>query len=137
MPEIKTHRSIDRELFGTPVAVEPGWARVELRTRHEMAVDDEGLVHGGFVFGLADHAAMLAVNHPHVVLGAADVRFLEPVQVGERVLADAHAAEGEGKKRQVQVSVYRVREDAVEDVMTGTFTCFVLDHHVLRKEGPA
>jgi acyl-coenzyme A thioesterase PaaI-like protein len=48
-----------------------------------MAVDDRGLVHGGFVFGLADHAAMLAVNDPNVVLGAASTRFLKPVRVGE------------------------------------------------------
>jgi acyl-coenzyme A thioesterase PaaI-like protein len=44
-----------------------------------MAADQRGLVHGGFTFGLADYAAMVAVNDPNVVLGAAEVRFLAPV----------------------------------------------------------
>ncbi len=129
-PTIATHRRIDRSVWGEPVAVDSGWARVELRTRPEMAVDEQGLIHGGYLFGLADHAAMLAVNHPNVVLGAAEVRFLKPVRVGERILADAHADEATGKKRRVEVSVYRVGEE-VEDLLVGTFTCLVLDHHVL------
>ena len=66
-----------------------GTARVGLTTLPEMAVDAAGLVHGGFVFGLADHAAMLAVNDPYVVLGSAAVRFLRPVRVGERLIAEA------------------------------------------------
>ena len=47
-----------------------------------MAADGRGLVHGGFTFGLADFAAMCAVNDPNVVLGAATCKFLAPVQVG-------------------------------------------------------
>lgn len=128
--EIQTHQRIDRRLFGEPLFVEPGFARLELHALDEMVVDDRGLIHGGFLFGLADHAAMLAVNHPNVVLGAAEVRFLKPARVGERLLADAHLHEEDGKKRRVEVSVYRVG-DEVEDVMTGTFTCLVLDRHVL------
>ena len=133
MPHLKisTHQRIDQSQWGEPVAVEPGWARVELRTRPEMTVDDEGLVHGGYLFGLADHAAMLAVNHPNVVLGSAEVRFLKPVRAGERLLADAHADDAEGRKRRVEVHVYRFVQDGAEDVMTGMFTCIVLDHHVL------
>jgi acyl-coenzyme A thioesterase PaaI-like protein len=49
-----------------------------------MVVDAHGLVHGGFVFGLADYAAMLAVNDPNVVLGAAEARFLKPVRRGDQ-----------------------------------------------------
>jgi acyl-coenzyme A thioesterase PaaI-like protein len=92
-----------------------------------MVVDEAGLVHGGFVFGLADYAAMLAVNHPHVVLGAAECRFLAPVQVGEEVEASAALREEAGRKRQVEVEVQR----GADKVFTGTFTCFVLDQHVL------
>ena len=69
---IQTHRAIDHALCGRPVRVEADFCRVELTTTPDMAVDASGLVHGGFIFGLADHAAMVAVNHPNVVLGAAD-----------------------------------------------------------------
>ena len=70
---------------------------------------------------------MIAVNHPHVVLGASDVKFLKPVRVGDTVLAQAQVREVEGKKYSVSVSVTK---DA-QVVFQGTFTCFVLDKHVL------
>jgi len=100
---------------------------VELLTIPSMAVDESGLVHGGYVFGLADYAAMIAVNHPNVVLGSSDVKFLKPVRVGETVIATASAEARQGKKQIVTVSV--TRNDDV--VFSGSFTCFVLDKHVL------
>jgi acyl-coenzyme A thioesterase PaaI-like protein len=92
-----------------------------------MQVDASGLVHGGFVFGLADYAAMIAVNHPNVVLGAANVKFLKPVVVADVVQATATVREEKGKKRVVAVQV--LRKD--EPVFEGEFICFVLDRHVL------
>ena len=125
--KIDTHRQIDQNLCGTPLFVEDGQSRVELVTTDRMAVDEAGLVHGGFIFGAADYAAMIAVNHPHVVLGASDVKFLKPVRVGETVIAQARVQEIKGKKYWVSVSVSK---DDVE-VFQGMFTCFVLDKHVL------
>lgn len=126
-----THLAIDHALCGEPVRLEPGFAEVRLTTVQAMVVDDRGLVHGGFVFGLADHAAMLAVNDPNVVLGAASTRFLKPLRVGEAVVARARvggeAGATSGRKRTVAVEVLR----GDEPVMTGEFTCFVLDRHVL------
>jgi len=87
------------------------------------------LVHGGFVFGLADYAAMLAVNHPHVVLGSASTRFLAPVRVGEILDAQADVKGRKGRKCMVDVKVSR----AGEEVLTGELTCFILDRHVLDK----
>lgn len=124
---LDTHREIDRELCGTPLQVDVDFSRVEMRALERMAVDASGLTHGGFIFGLADHAAMIAVNHPNVVLGGADVRFLKPVRTGEVVVAEARVAPGEGKKRLVRVSVAREEEP----VFTGEFVCFILERHVL------
>jgi acyl-coenzyme A thioesterase PaaI-like protein len=126
----RTHTAIDPRLCGTPVALEPGTARVELETVPEMAADERGLVHGGFVFGLADYAAMLAVNHPHVVLGSAQTRYLKPVVVGERLLAAASLLEEDGRKRRVAVEVRR-GDRGGDVVMTGELLCFVPDRHVL------
>ena len=70
-----------------------------------MAADKSGLVHGGFVFGLGDYAAMLAVNHPNVVLGSADVKFLSPVQVGDTLEARASVQKVDGKKQVVEVVI--------------------------------
>lgn len=125
--EIKTHRLINTRYCGAPVKVAEGVSRVELLTTADMAVDDRGLVHGGFIFGLADHAAMIAVNHPNVVLGASEVKFTKPVRVNETVIADARVTTAEGRKQIVSVSVSR----GEELVFKGDFSCFVLDKHVL------
>jgi acyl-coenzyme A thioesterase PaaI-like protein len=122
-----THLAIAPQWSGTPVALKPGHAQVILSTTPEMAADARGLVHGGFVFGLADYAAMLAINDPNVVLGAADFRFLKPVAVGDVLLADARLESELGKKRLVRIEVRR----GDTAVLIGTCTCFVPEHHVL------
>jgi len=125
--DIQTHHRIDQELCGQPAELQPGYCRVDFTAIDRMAADDKGLVHGGYVFGLADYAAMLAVNDPHVVLGAADVKFLKPVAINDQLTAEARVESVSGKKHQVMVSVTR---DTLT-VMEGVFTCFVLDQHVL------
>jgi len=127
MTRPNTHLGIDPTLCGTPVTLGDGTATVSLETVPAMTADDRGLVHGGFVFGLADYAAMLAVNDPNVVLGAADTRFTAPVRLGDTVVAEATRATTKGRKHVVEV-VARVGDT---EVFTGTFTTFVLDHHVL------
>lgn len=122
-----THLGIDRGLCGVPMSLEEGAASVHLQTLPSMVADAQGLVHGGFVFGAADYAAMLAVNDPNVVLGASECRFLAPVRVGEVVELRARVVGDKGRKRTVEVSA-RVGD---QTVLTGTFTCFVLDEHVL------
>ena len=118
---------INTQLCGAPTEIDDGRATAELTTTKEMAVDEQGLVHGGFVFGLADHAAMLAVNDPNVVLGSAETKFTAPVRVGETVTASAKVLETKGKKRVIEVDA-RVDD---RQVLTGTMTAFVLDAHVL------
>ena len=122
-----THLLTNTRLVGAVSQLAPGHATVRLAPTADMEVDARGLVHGGFVFGLADYAAMLAVNDPNVVLGAAETRFLAPVTRGITLEAIADVTVTKGRKRQVQVRVMRGQSC----VMTGSFTCFVLDRHVL------
>jgi uncharacterized protein (TIGR00369 family) len=125
--DIRTHHFIDQELCGQPVDLQAGYCRVAFTATDRMAADDKGLVHGGFVFGLADYAAMLAVNDANVVLGAASVKFLKPVSVGDRIVAEARVSEVNGRRHVVAVQVSRHDETLLE----GQLTCFVLDRHVL------
>ena len=125
--DIRTHGGIDRELCGTAQDLAEGFSRVRLHTSERMAVDESGLVHGGFIFGLADYAAMIAVNHPNVVLGAAEVRFLKPVKVNDVVVAEANVDSHEGKKSTVTVTV----KGGEAEVFKGRFVCFSLDKRVL------
>ncbi len=127
MTEPNTHPKIDRALCGEPVSLAEGEATARFVATDAMNTDERGLVHGGFVFGLADYAAMLAVNDPHVVLGSADVRFVAPVKVGDEVIASAKVTEEKGKKRVLAVSA-KVGDT---EVLAGTMVAFVLEKHVL------
>lgn len=122
-----THLAISPTWVGTPVDLSQGRAVAQLITRKEMCADDKGLVHGGFAFGLGDYAAMLAVNDPNVVLGAAETKFLAPVRCGEVMVATAEVLTEQGKKREVECRI------TVQDriVFEGRFTCFVLPQHIL------
>ncbi|CCH50416.1 PaaI family thioesterase [Pseudodesulfovibrio piezophilus] len=124
---IQTHHTIDRTLCGEPIMVENGTSHVRMECTEEMGADSSGLIHGGFIFGLADYAAMLAVNHPNVVLGAAETRFLKPSRIGNTLVAKAHDTTPHERKHTVHVDVFC--ED--EQVFTGTFTCFVTPNHIL------
>ena len=125
--EIRTHNKVSEKLVGKPVLLKPNQSVIELKSCDEMVVDETGLIHGGFSFGLADYAAMLAVNHPYVVLGSAMIRFIAPVKLGETMIASAKVVEEDGKKRIVTVEV-KVEEKIV---LKADLTCFVLDSHVL------
>ncbi len=127
MIDIRTHLAIDQALCGKPLFIKEGESQVAFTALTEMAADKSGLVHGGFVFGLGDYAAMLAVNHPNVVLGSADVKFLSPVQVGDTLEARASVQKVDGKKQVVDVVI----RQGDKKVFTGRFTCFVLETHVL------
>lgn len=127
MVQANTHLKTSKQWVGSLVELGEGRATVELETQAAMAVDDHNLVHGGFIFGLADYAAMLSINHPNVVLGGCSNRFLKPVVTGERVVAKATLAREEGKKKIVEVTVTR----GDDTVFTGEFTCFIPEKHVL------
>lgn len=128
MEPIRTHVRADPRWVGRITAHGEGTARATVDALPEMAVDDRGLIHGSFVFGVMDLAAMVAVNHPNVVLGGSSLRLVAPVRVGDRVEAEATGGAVGARKREVQVT-------ATVDgrpVAKGTFTCFVLDRHVLQ-----
>jgi uncharacterized protein (TIGR00369 family) len=129
--EQRTHERIAAHLCGKPTELSEGRARVVLDVSAEMAADGRGLAHGGFTFGLADYAAMLAVNEPTVVLAGATLKFLGPVVVGDRVEADASVDRIDGKKRWVRVVVRR----AGQPVLEGELFAVVPDRHILDGKG--
>jgi acyl-coenzyme A thioesterase PaaI-like protein len=51
-----THLSVSEDLVGKVERIESGkFAQVSLTVDSRMRVDEKGLVHGGFAFGLADY----------------------------------------------------------------------------------
>jgi acyl-coenzyme A thioesterase PaaI-like protein len=125
---LKTHLAINQTLCGQLLSIDEGIAIVKINTTSEMVVDDHKLVHGGFIFGAADYAAMAAVNDPNVVLGSAEVKFLKPSKSGDSVILKAKVTEANGKRRRVDVEGV---DEAGTIIFSGIFSCFVLEKHVL------
>jgi len=95
-----------------------------------MAVDEEGLVHGGFTFGAADFCAMASVNEPYVVLvRSSNCEFMAPVKVGDIVEFNGQILMRE--KRKVEVEVIGTLNEI--KVFQGIFGCVILDKHVLKR----
>lgn len=124
--QLNTHLNVNTALCGKVVKLNTGYAEVLLHTTQQMSSDSQGLVHGGFIFGAGDYAAMSAVNDPYVVLGSSSSKFVAPVKVGEAVLCKASVVREKGKKRIVEVQAFVERQLVFE----GEFTTFVLDKHV-------
>ncbi|WP_136688260.1 PaaI family thioesterase [Halorhabdus amylolytica] len=128
MVDQRTHEQTSEAFVGRPVEIGEETAVVELETTAEMAVDETGLVHGGFVYGAADYAAMLAVNEPTVVLTGSDVAYPNPTQVDETVRATATVADRDPRP---SVDVTAEVVESGEVVLSGTFDCAVPSEHVL------
>jgi acyl-coenzyme A thioesterase PaaI-like protein len=125
--QLNTHLNINTSLCGKVTRLQENYAEVLLHATQQMTADTQGLVHGGFIFGAADYAAMSAVNDPYVVLGASSSKFIAPVKVGDAVLCKARVVNTKGKKTEVEVHAF-VSEKLVFE---GNFTTFVLSAHVL------
>ena len=127
----KTHLLTSKKLVGSVISIEKNTATVTLKITKEMVVDSFNLTHGGFVFGLADYAAMAAINEPTVVLGKAEVKFMKPVIINEELTAKATISERVNEKK-IAVNVH-VSNQKDELVFEGNFVCFVLGKHILEK----
>jgi acyl-CoA thioesterase len=125
---VQTHTRINQNLCGEIVKIEVGYVELRLTTIPEMLADDVGLIHGGFVFGAADYAAMLAVNERNVVLVASDCQFLSPVKLHDEVNVVARVRHKEGRKRNVHVEAFVLDIKVFE----GEFKTVITEKHVLK-----
>jgi len=127
--ELNTHLKFNKK-FGQLIEIGEDTAKVRLETTEDMAVDEEGLVHGGFTFGAADFCAMATVNHPYVVLVRSQCEFMAPVKVGDVVEFESETIMKEKRKHEIKV-VGTMNEIKVFE---GIFGCVILDKHVLKRK---
>jgi acyl-coenzyme A thioesterase PaaI-like protein len=125
---LNTHENTNRDLNGEILKLERGYVELRLTTISEMVVDDQGLIHGGFIFGAADFAAMAAVNERNVVLVGSDCQFLSPVKFGDEVNFVARVRHKEGRKRNIHVEAHVLDIKVFE----GEFKTVITDRHVLK-----
>ncbi len=125
---LQTHNKIRSNLCGNIVKLEPSYSKTTLQTTKEMAVDDLGLVHSGFVFGAADYAAAVAVNEPNIVVIGSRSKFLAPAKVDDLIEFVAYAKFEDSRKREIKVTGH------INDIKVyeGLFNAVVLDQHIFK-----
>jgi acyl-CoA thioesterase len=90
------------------IRVGDGTAVLEMPVREDM-VNGHGIVHGGFVFTLADSAFAFACNSHNQVTVAqgADIVFVAPAQRGDILVAEARERASYGRNGIYDVTVRR------------------------------
>ncbi|RUM56177.1 MAG: PaaI family thioesterase [Nautilia sp.] len=126
--ELNTHKKINQNLCGKLIELKENYAKVKLEATEEMAVDDLGLIHGGFTFAAADFCAMATINHPNVVLTNSQSKFLAPVKVGDIVIFESEVIFDDDKKQEIKV-VAKINDIKVYE---GIFDSVILKKHVLK-----
>jgi acyl-coenzyme A thioesterase PaaI-like protein len=126
--ELNTHKKINQKLCGKLIEQTEKSAKVKFEAIEEMAVDDLGLIHGGFTFGAADFCAMATINHPNVVLTNSKSNFLAPVKVGDVVIFESEIVFDDSKRQEINV-IGKIDDIKVYE---GTFSSVILKKHVLK-----
>jgi acyl-CoA thioesterase len=85
-----------------------GFARLAMEVRADM-LNGHGTAHGGMIFALADTAFAYACNSRNVatVAQSANITFLAPARLGDRLIAEARELSGAGRVGVYGVSVRR------------------------------
>jgi acyl-CoA thioesterase len=97
-----------------------GRARTRMRVADSM-VNGHDIVHGGYIFTLADSTFALACNatgRPTVAAGC-DITYVTPARLGDVLLADARERLTYGRSGLTDVTVTREADDAVVAELRG------------------
>ena len=96
------------------VEVAPGRVTMSMQVRPDMS-NGHGICHGGFVFALADSSFAFACNsrgEPMVAAGA-DIEYLAPTRIGERLVATATETSRVGRQGVYDVVVANQAGDVI------------------------
>lgn len=112
------------ELIGELVDLEPGrWGISLMTAAPEMAFARRDVVRGHFVFAQANSLAVAVVPSQVALTRDADIHYLSPVTVGDRLLARAEVQRVEGRRYHLRVST-RCRG---EEIFIGRFVVVAID----------
>ena len=85
--EERVYKRIDSELCGTVIERKDNYASVKFVPTKKMIVDDNMIIHYGFIFSSASFCAISAVNKPNSIIIYSEVKFLSPVELGNEIKA--------------------------------------------------
>ncbi|AJC87474.1 hypothetical protein [Campylobacter insulaenigrae] len=127
--ELITCPNINNNLAGSISHIEKNFAKGILITTGDMAVDDLGLVHSGFVFNAANYIAQAAINKQFSVLIGSRSFFYAPLKVGDILNLEANALfSDDARKREVKVVGF-VNEIKIFDA---SFQVITTEEHIFK-----
>ncbi|MEJ7627955.1 MAG: hydroxyphenylacetyl-CoA thioesterase PaaI [Ferruginibacter sp.] len=102
------------------MAVKEGYSKIRMVVRKEM-INGFGIVHGGIAFSLADSAFAFACNNRNILSVALDtsINFLKPVNVGDKLTAEATELHNGRSTGLYQVSIFN-QDSILVAVFKGT-----------------
>ena len=104
--EERVYKRIDSELCGNIIERKDNYASVRFVPTKKMIVDDNMIIHYGFIFSSASFCAISAVNKPNSIIIYSEVKFLSPVELGNEIIFKANTLQSDLKKREVLVEGY-------------------------------
>lgn len=69
----------------------------------QMISDESNLIHSGFIFNVANYAAMCLVNQPNALTIKSEVQFLAPIEFEQEMLFIATINQSNNKKYEIFV----------------------------------
>lgn len=130
LSELRIYKKISRELCGEIIERDKNSASVRFTPTEKMIVDDNQIVHYGFIFSSASFCAMAAVNEQNSVMIYSEVKFLAPLELGNEVIFKASAIHSDLKKREIIVEgfLYNIKIfDAIFHIVVFDKSMFKID----------
>lgn len=126
--EQKVCKKISRDLCGEIIKQTKNKAEVRFVPVESMIMDDNMLIHHGFVFCAASFCAMSAVNEPNSMIIYSETKFLSPIELNNDITFKGRALQSDTKKREVVVEgfLYNIK------VFDATFHIIVFDKSMFK-----
>lgn len=112
------------EVYGDLIDVQLGRSGLSILDADEsMGFARTKIVRGHHIFAQANSLAVAIIDAPTALTGSAEIRFLRPVKVGERIIAKAQVIESVKNRFRVKVES-RIDQ---EEIFHGDFVVFAIE----------
>lgn len=134
--ELRICKKINKDLCGEIIKLHKNTAEVRFIPTEKMLLDDNMVVHYGFIFSSASFCALAAVNEPNAMIIYAETKFLSPIELNSEVVFKSHALQSDLKKREVVVEgfLYNIKVyDAIFHIIVFDKSMFKIDFQKVQK----
>jgi len=125
-------KAIDKkDIIGELIDLELGRMAVStLTVTQDMVLEKAGVLHGYFMYAMADTLSLALVDAEHALTGVANVKYKVPVKAGSKLVARAEVANKRGARYFIHVFI---RSNNIE-VFRAKFTIVTLDKQIKESE---